>query len=85
MRAGGDIIRFSARWRPKGRARLSGRAGGGGTSTGGVYSVSGTIGQPDAGLLTGGSYTLAGGFWPGGAVTAPVEWVYLPLVLRSYK
>ena len=23
--------------------------GGGGTSTGGVYSVSGTIGQPDAG------------------------------------
>ena len=24
--------------------------GGGGTSTGGVYSVSGTIGQPDAGV-----------------------------------
>ena len=37
--------------------------GGGGTSTGGVYSVSGTIGQPDAGVLTGGPYTLAGGFW----------------------
>lgn len=37
--------------------------GGGGTSTGGVYSVSGTIGQPDAGALSGGSYTLAGGFW----------------------
>ena len=37
--------------------------GGGGTSTGGVYSVSGTIGQPDAGTLSGGSYTLAGGFW----------------------
>src|SRR5207249_7170371 len=37
-----------------------------GTSTGGVYSLSGTIGQPDAGGLsqtTGGSYTLAGGFW----------------------
>lgn len=37
--------------------------GGGGTSTGGVYSISGTIGQPDAGRLSGGSYTLAGGFW----------------------
>ena len=37
--------------------------GGGGTSTGGVYSVSGTIGQPDAGTMTGGSFTLAGGFW----------------------
>jgi len=39
-------------------------AGGGGTSTGGVYSVSGTIGQPDAsGPLTGGNYSLSGGFW----------------------
>jgi hypothetical protein len=39
-------------------------AGGGGTSTGGVYSVSGTIGQPDAsGAMTGGSYSLTGGFW----------------------
>ena len=39
-------------------------AGGGGTSTGGVYSVSGTIGQPDAsGAMTGGNYSLTGGFW----------------------
>jgi hypothetical protein len=37
--------------------------GGGGTSTGGVYSVSGTIGQPDAGRMTGGNFTLDGGFW----------------------
>jgi len=38
--------------------------GGGGTSTGGVYSVSGTIGQPDAGgPMTGGNYSLTGGFW----------------------
>ena len=37
--------------------------GGGGTSTGGVYSVSGTIGQPDAGVSSGGNYSLAGGFW----------------------
>ena len=37
--------------------------GGGGTSTGGVYSVSGTIGQPDAGHLSGGNFTVDGGFW----------------------
>ena len=39
-------------------------AGGGGTSTGGVYAVSGTLGQPDAGgAMTGGNYSLSGGFW----------------------
>ena len=37
--------------------------GGGGTSTGGVYAVTGTIGQPDAGSLMGGEYALEGGFW----------------------
>jgi hypothetical protein len=38
--------------------------GGGGTSTGGVYSVSGTIGQPDAGgPMTNGQYSVTGGFW----------------------
>ena len=39
--------------------------GGGGTSTGGVFSVSGTIGQPDAGPMSGGVYSLVGGFWSG--------------------
>ncbi|HXC35230.1 MAG TPA: hypothetical protein VNV43_05105 [Candidatus Acidoferrales bacterium] len=39
-------------------------AGGGGTSTGGTYSLSGTIGQPDASTpMTGGNYSLTGGFW----------------------
>jgi hypothetical protein len=39
-------------------------AGGGSTSTGGVFSVSGTIGQPDAGgALIGGNYLVTGGFW----------------------
>lgn len=39
-------------------------AGGGGTSTNGAYSLSGTIGQPDAsGVLTGGAYCVTGGFW----------------------
>jgi hypothetical protein len=38
--------------------------GGGGTSTGGVYTVSGTIGQPDAGgPMTNGQYSVTGGFW----------------------
>ena len=43
-------------------------AGGGATtpSTGGVYAVSGTLGQPDAsGALAGGPYSVSGGFWPG--------------------
>ena len=39
-------------------------AGGGGTSTGGTYQVSGTIGQPDAsGAMSGGQYSVTGGFW----------------------
>jgi hypothetical protein len=39
-------------------------AGGGGTSTGGVYAVSGTIGQPDASTpLSGGNYSVTGGYW----------------------
>lgn len=39
-------------------------SGGGGTSAGGGYSVGGTIGQHDAGApMTGGAYSLTGGFW----------------------
>ena len=37
--------------------------GGGGTSTNGQFAIAGTIGQPDAGQLTGGNYTIEGGFW----------------------
>ena len=51
--------------------------GGGGTSTGGVYSVSGTIGQPDAGKLAGGIYTLDGGFW---GLIAAVQTPGVPLL-----
>ncbi len=43
--------------------------GGGQTfSTGGGFELGGTIGQPDAQVapvMTGGSFELAGGFWPG--------------------
>ena len=39
-------------------------SGGGGTSTNGQYAVTGTIGQPDAGgAMSGGNYSLTGGFW----------------------
>ena len=41
-------------------------SGGGGTSSGGNFSVSGTIGQPDASAnsaLSGGNFSLTGGFW----------------------
>jgi len=56
--------------------------GGGYTwSEGGSYSLGGTVGQPDAGVLQGGDYTLAGGFWGGAAAQYRV---YLPLVLRNY-
>jgi hypothetical protein len=51
--------------------------GGGGTSTGGVYAVSGTIGQPDAGRMSGGNYTLDGGFW---GIIAAVQMPGAPLL-----
>ena len=47
-------------------------ADGGGTSSNGQYTVSGTIGQHDAGgPMTGGSYSLTGGFWALYAVQTP--------------
>lgn len=54
---------------------------GGGTSTGGPmiginYSVSGTIGRPDAGAtLTNGQYSVTGGFW---ALPTPVQTTNAP-------
>ncbi len=51
--------------------------GGGGTSTGGVYSVSGTIGQPDAGKMSGGNFTIDGGFW---GIIAAVQTPGAPLL-----
>lgn len=47
--------------------------GGGGTSTGGVFAVSGTVGQPvaNAQSMTNGSFSLTGGFWSIFAVQTP--------------
>jgi hypothetical protein len=49
-------------------------------STGGGYRLGATIGQPDAGALSGAGYSLVGGFWAGAMARYPI---YLPLVLRS--
>jgi hypothetical protein len=58
-------------------------AGGGGTSTGGTYSVSGTIGQPDAsGAMTGGNYSLTGGFW---ALISVVQTAGAPTLYISHS
>ena len=59
-------------------------ASGGGTSTGGVYSVSGTIGQPDAGgAMSGGNYSLTGGFW---SLISVVQTAGLPnLIITSFR
>jgi hypothetical protein len=47
-------------------------AGGGGTSTNGQYSLSGTIGQHDAGVaMAGGNFSIQGGFWALYAVQTP--------------
>jgi hypothetical protein len=56
--------------------------GGGGQSQGGEYALHATVGQPDAGTLAGGGYTLTGGFWRGGTTPSGQNRVYLPLVVK---
>jgi hypothetical protein len=54
------------------------------SSTGGSYSLGGTIGQPDAGTSSSGIYALVGGFW-GGAEAAdavPGSFLFLPLIMH---
>ena len=56
--------------------------GGGGSSSGGSYALSGTSGQPDAGeFSSGGNFTLNGGFWQNAEVNYGYA-VNLPLVIR---
>ena len=58
-------------------------AGGGGTSTGAAYQVTGTIGQPDAGgAMTGGNYSLTGGFW---SLISVVQTLGAPALLISHS
>lgn len=54
--------------------------GGGATfSSGGNYSLGGTIGQADAGAMSGGTFSLNGGFWAG---TGGKFTIYLPAIQR---
>jgi hypothetical protein len=48
--------------------------------TSGSYALGGTIGQPDAGILQGGGYTLNGGFWVGNLPTR--QQIFLPVINR---
>lgn len=56
----------------------------GGVTAAGAYQANVTLGQAEAGLQTGGSYELGGGFWGGGPLTqyAPLSRLYLPAILR---
>lgn len=56
--------------------------GGGAYSKSEEFMLTGSAGQPDAGLLTGGGYTLAGGLWGGGAVPVSEMSMYLPMIVR---
>ena len=57
--------------------------GGGATgieSSDGRFTLSGSIGQPDAGTVSNDTYTVDGGFWNGG--TTPTYDVYLPAIIK---
>ncbi len=57
--------------------------GGGVTSPSGTgYSLSGTIGQPDAAVWNDGGYSLSGGFWFTGPALVGYQ-VFLPVVVRG--
>ncbi|MCA9283022.1 MAG: hypothetical protein H6812_10230 [Phycisphaeraceae bacterium] len=45
--------------------------GGGNILTGATYTLSGAIGQADAGILIGGTFALAGGFWSPSTPASP--------------
>jgi hypothetical protein len=53
--------------------------GGGKTSQGGPYTLSGSAGQPDAGAAAGGDYTLHSGFW---GIKLQQSVIYLPVVAK---
>lgn len=55
--------------------------GAGGRSTGGGYTLTGSIGQHDAGVtLSGGEFTLAGGLWGTGGIIDHL--IFAPLIMR---
>ena len=72
--AAGRAQQYSVDW-----SKIS---GGGGTSSNGQYSVSGTIGQADAGgEMSGGNYSVTGGFW---SLISVVQTPSAPTLLISH-
>jgi hypothetical protein len=61
--------------------------GGGGTLSGAgssaIYTLTGAVAQPDAGVLGDGTYALVGGFWVGAVSIGPQHNLYLPIVVRG--
>ena len=56
--------------------------GGGGEASAAGYQLRGSIGQADAGAMSGPGYQLSGGFWAGGLPAAQPRAMYLPVVRR---
>lgn len=54
--------------------------GGSGASSGGAYTLLGTIGQADSGPSGNGTFSLSGGFW--GRKTLSNHRTFLPVVIR---
>lgn len=59
-------------------------SGPGGSGSAGIYDLASSIGQPTAGEVSAGSYTLGSGFWGGGVLVSIQDSfsIYLPLVLK---
>jgi hypothetical protein len=58
--------------------------GGGVTPAGSTgYSLAGTTGQPDAGMLSGGTYALFSGFWAGRDQPPMAYRIFLPLIKQD--
>ena len=57
--------------------------GGGGTSSGGNFTLNGTLGQSDVGTMRGGNFSLAGGFWGASQTPPPFGSVIIKVWLVS--
>lgn len=55
--------------------------GGGGQSSSNDFSLNAVAGQPDAGAMTGGRFSLQGGFFPS-AMSEAAEKTFLPVVRK---
>ncbi len=55
---------------------------GGGQSSGGAYTLHGVAGQGTAGALSGGAYSMTGGFLPVETPVQTASQLYLPAIMR---